>query len=163
MSKAHKITFTDPSQVQGQLSQIGAQIYQVCQKEPVEIVVQRSNLKSRDQESKYHAMIGDIRKTAPIETSHSFEAWKALLIDEFVTELARNGESLSNPGETILSFDKKRLITIRPKSSNFLRIEAAKFITFLYSFGHEIGARFSDPSIEYYEEAKEIVESGKCR
>lgn len=155
---SHKIVFNSIQDVHPMLSQLGAQIMQVVGKEPVEISVQRSNKRSINQNSKFHAMITDIQNTAEIEGKFSFKAWKDKLIDEFVQELARNGEGLTSPGETVLSFDKKRMITIRPSSADFLKVEGAKFITFLYAFGHEIGAKFSDPAIKYYEEARQVLD-----
>ena len=59
-------------------------------------------------------MISDIQKTAELDQKYSFEAWKALLVDEFEQEMARNSEGLTSPGEVVLSFDKKRMVTIRP-------------------------------------------------
>ena len=51
-------------------------------------------------------MISDIQKTAELDQKYSFEAWKALLVDEFEQEMARNSEGLTSPGEVVLSFDK---------------------------------------------------------
>lgn len=140
------------------LSQLGAQIMQVIDKAPVEISVSRSCKRSLDQNAKFHAMISDIQKTDELEQKHSSAAWKALLIDEFEQELLRNNEGLTSPGEVVLSFDKKRMITIRPSSADFLKIEGAKFITFLYAFGTELGAKFSDPAMEYYEQARGVLD-----
>lgn len=154
---SHKIIFSSIQDVHPKLSQLGAQIMQVVHREPVEIAVQRSNKRSLNQNAKFHAMISDIQKTAEIDGKFSLAAWKAKLIDEFVEELARNGEGLTSPGETVLSFDKKRMITIRPSSSDFLKIESAMFITFLYAFGTELGAKFSDPVLEYYEQARGVL------
>lgn len=150
---AHKITFKTVQEVYPKLSQLGAQIMQVVGQAPVEISVSRGK-RSLDQNAKFHAMITDIKNTAELDQKYSFEAWKALLVDEFEQEMARNSEGLTSPGEVVLSFDKKRMVTIRPSTKDFMKTESAKFITFLYAFGTELGAKFSDPALEYYEQAR---------
>ena len=154
---AHKITFKTVQEVYPKLYQLGAQIMQVVGQAPVEISVSRSCKRSLDQNAKFHAMISDIQKTAELDQKYSFEAWKALLVDEFEQELARNAEGLTSPGEVVLSFDKKRMVTIRPSTKDFMKTEGAKFITFLYAFGTELGAKFSDPALEYYEQARGVL------
>lgn len=153
---AHKITFKTVQEVYPKLSQLGAQIMQVVGQAPVEISVSRGK-RSLDQNAKFHAMITDIKNTAELDQKYSFEAWKALLVDEFEQELARNAEGLTSPGEVVLSFDKKRMVTIRPSTKDFMKTEGAKFITFLYAFGTELGAKFSDPALEYYEQARGVL------
>ena len=120
---------------------------------PVVVTLGRES-KSRDQEKKYHAMINDIMTTVELGQQYSFESWKALLIDEFEQELKRNGESLPKPSKMVLSFDGQRAVTIRPSTKDFRKEHASMFITFLYAWGTEHGARFSDESLRYYDEMK---------
>jgi hypothetical protein len=104
--------------------------------------------KSRDQERKYHAMITDIMRTVRTDKPHSFEAWKALLVDAYAAELMSNGEKLTHPGETVISFDGLRAVTVRPSTKKFSKKEASGFIEFLYCWGVENGAKFSEKSLE---------------
>jgi len=108
--------------------------------------------KSREQEKKYHALIGDIAKTVNIGVTYSVEAWKALLVDEFEQELKRGGEKLSKPGKVTISLDQERAVTIRPSTTNFKKHEGSKFIEFLYFWGSQHGAVFSEKTIEYVNE-----------
>ncbi len=118
---------------------------------PVVVTLGRES-KSRDQEKKYHAMINDIMTTVELGQQYSLDAWKALLVDEFEQELKRNGESLPKPSKVVISFDQQRAVTIRPSTKDFRKEHASKFIEFLYAWGTEHGARFSDESLKYYDE-----------
>lgn len=111
--------------------------------------------KSRIQERKYHAMIRDIAKTIP-ETEKGMtrdpEIWKALLVHEFAKEMKAMGTPLTHPGKVVLSLDKMEAITIRPSTKKLRKKEAIAFVEFLYAFAVDTGARFSDPSLSYYDE-----------
>lgn len=118
---------------------------------PVVVTIGRE-AKSRDQEKKYHAMIHDIMTTVELDQQYSMEAWKALLVDEFEQDLRRIGESLPKPSKVVISFDQQRAVTIRTSTKDFKKEHASMFITFLYAWGTEHGARFSDESLRYYDE-----------
>jgi hypothetical protein len=120
---------------------------------PVEVVLQRIS-KSRIQEEKYHAMIGDIAKTVKLDLEYDLETWKALLVDEYAQELKRIGEALTHPGKVVVSLDKERAVTVRPSTKKFRKKEASGFIEFLYMWGSNHGARFSEKSLEIYEEGR---------
>lgn len=130
--------------------------------------------KTRDQEKKYHAMIGDIAKQvtfdfrADEETGvvtrlfgrerrkrYSVDVWKALLVDKFAQEKAAMGEELANPGETIQSLDGHREVTVRPSTRKFRKREAAEFIEFLYREGVDMGVNWSEPALAIYAEYRE--------
>ncbi len=122
---------------------------------PVCIELKRES-KSRLQEEKYHSMIGDISKTVRLDgKQYGPEIWKALLVDEFELECENIGQPLRHKGETIVSLDSKRRVTIRASTSKFLKKEASNFIEFLFMKGSEYGAVFSDRSMKYYEEEAE--------
>jgi hypothetical protein len=124
---------------------------------PVEIIVQRPS-KSREQERLYHALIGDISRTVEISgREYDAEVWKALLVDSFTQEMQIQGTPLYHPGRVVPSLDGMRAITVRASTRRFRKQEAADFIEYLYSFGAEHGAAFSDPTMRYYEEISEGV------
>lgn len=123
----------------------------------VEIVVQRVS-KTREQEKKYHSMIGDIAKQVDLYgRKHKTEDWKALLVREFEIEMQQAGTPLSHPGRTIVSRDGTELITVRPSTKDFRKSEAAQFIEYLYSEGIDMGVRFTEKSLEYLEEAQRYL------
>lgn len=119
---------------------------------PVEIELRRPS-RSRDQEAKYHAMIGDIARQAVLD-GHQYSAnvWKAWAVDEFEQELEANGEKLRHPSELIFSRDRRRVITVRPSTRKFIKHEAGMFIEFLYKLGVDLDVRFSDKALMSYEE-----------
>jgi hypothetical protein len=115
--------------------------------------------KSRNQEAKYHSMIADISKTVSIEgRTYTPVVWKALLVDEFEEELRANGEALSKPGKVVVSLDGRRAVSVRPTTTAFLKKEGSDFIQFLYMKGGELGATFTEKSLQHYEEMMQ----GRC-
>ena len=74
------------------------------------------------------------------------------LVDEFRRVREEMGEPLTHPGKTVISLDGQRKVTVRPSTKKFRKKEASDFIEFLYATGIEYGARFTDKSLNYYEE-----------
>ena len=112
--------------------------------------------KTRIQEEKYHAMIGDIAKTVKVYGKlYDGEIWKAQLVDEFRREKEEMGEPLTHPGKTVVSLDGQRMITVRPSTKKFRKKEASDFIEFLYATGIEFGAKFSEKALEHYHEIQQ--------
>ncbi len=110
--------------------------------------------KTRDQEKKYHAMIGEISQGVQVLGKHySPDIWKALLVDEFEQERKAMGEPLGNPGMTVPSLDGQRLISVRPSTRQLSTKEASAFIEFLYAKGVEFGLRWSAYAEEINAEA----------
>lgn len=122
---------------------------------PVTLTIGRPS-KNRIQEAKYHAMIGDIADTVEIEgRSYDLDTWKALLVDSYEQELFSSGDGLRHPSKTVVTLDGKRAVTIRPSTTDFLKAEASGFIEYLYSYGSEVGAVWSEKSLSIYGQYKE--------
>jgi len=118
----------------------------------VEVIIQRPS-KTRELESKYHVMIADIARTVELEgRKFDAEIWKAKLVEEFEQEMKRANTPLSHPGRTTLSLDTQRYVTIRASTKQFRVHEASQFVAFLYATGTDMGARFSEPSMKFYED-----------
>jgi hypothetical protein len=132
--------------------------------------------KSREQEKKYHAMIGDFAKQIKFDyqvqddfgkvartfgkrhqRKYAINVWKALLVEQFATEMKEQGQPLKDSLETVLSFDGLREISVRPSSKEFSIPEAANFITFLECKGAELGVNFSDRALTAYNDYKEAA------
>lgn len=119
---------------------------------PLSVTVARLS-KTRLQEKKYHKMIGEIAKQVrPFGKYHAQEVWKALLVDQYEQELLASGEALTHPGETVVSMDGQRQITIRPSTTKFRKAEGSGFIEFLYAQGCEMGVVWTEPCLEIYNE-----------
>lgn len=92
--------------------------------------------KKREQEEKYHAMIGDIAK----QVEHIGRKWhaddmKRILVDEFAEEMRLAGTPIHHDGRVIPSFDGRRIVQLGIQTSNFYVKEAAQFIEYLFAFG----------------------------
>lgn len=109
---------------------------------PVVITLGRPK-KSRELEEKYHCQIADIAKTVEIDgRRYAADVWKALLVDEYEQELRAMGKELRAPSHVVASLDGRRVVTIRPSTTDFSQHEASGFVEFLYKFGAEHGAKF---------------------
>jgi len=95
--------------------------------------------KSRDQEEKYHAMIGEIAAQAQhLGAKWSAEDWKRLLVDLFAKETGIQG------GKIIPSLDSTGIVQLGLQTRNFTKEQAVEFITFLESWGATNGIIFKD-------------------
>jgi hypothetical protein len=112
------------------------------------VMVIREPAKSRDQEERYHAMIGDIAD----QTEYAGKRWarddmKRIMIDEFADEMRKAGTPLHHDGRLIPSEDGTRVIQLGVQSSKFYVGEASQFISFLFAWGDNRGVVWSDPKI----------------
>jgi len=102
--------------------------------------------KKREQEERYHAMIGDIAKQA----EHIGRKWhqddmKRLLVDEFAEEMRLAGTPLHHDSRVAPSFDGKRIVQMGIQTRDFYVREASQFIEFLYAWGADREVRWSEP------------------
>lgn len=125
---------------------------------PVVIEIRRF-YKSREQERHYHALIGEIAKQVTFDGNkrYSVEVWKARLVEQFAREKELMGEPLRHPGETVVSLDGQRIITVRPSTKQFLVREAADFIEYLHVTGIDMGVRFTNRAQAIYAEYREAA------
>jgi hypothetical protein len=99
----------------------------------------KAESKSRDQEEKYHAMLGEIAEQAShIGAKWDAEDWKRLLVDKFVRE------ELSEVTKVIPNLDNNGIVQLGMQTRNFTKEQAMDFITFLESWGAENGIIFKD-------------------
>ena len=99
----------------------------------------KAERKSRDQEEKYHAMIGEIATQAQhLGAKWSTEDWKRLLIDLFAKETGLQG------GKIIPSLDGQGIVQLGLQTRNFTKDQAMEFITFLQAWGASNGIIFKD-------------------
>ena len=99
----------------------------------------KAESKSRDQEQKYHAMLGEIAEQAShLGAKWSTEDWKRLLVDLFVKETGLQG------GKIIPSLDSNGIVQLGLQTRNFTKEQAMEFITFLEAWGATNGIIFKD-------------------
>lgn len=101
--------------------------------------------KSREQEEKYHAMIGEIAA----QSTYAGKEWdaddmKRILIDEFADAMRQAGTPLHHDGRLIPSENGMRVIQLGIQSKDFWIAEAANFIEFLYAWGADRSVTFKE-------------------
>ncbi len=95
--------------------------------------------KTREQEEKYHAMIGEIAKQAQhLGAKWIAEDWKRLLVDQFCKDTGLTGSkvipNLSGDGIVQLGFQTR----------NFTKEQASEFVEWLHSWGANNGITFTE-------------------
>jgi len=93
--------------------------------------------KSRDQEEKYHAMIGEIAKQAQhLGAKWDSESWKRLLVDQFCKD---NG---LKTGAVIPNLAGNGIVQLGMQTRNFTKEQASEFVEWLHAWGAEHGVTF---------------------
>jgi hypothetical protein len=99
----------------------------------------KAESKSRDQEEKYHAMLGEIATQAQhLGAKWSTEDWKRLLVDLFAKETGLQG------GKIIPSLDGQGIVQLGLQTRSFTKEQAMEFITFLEAWGASNGIFFKE-------------------
>mgnify|MGYP003338775886 FL=1 len=94
-------------------------------------------LKSRDQEEKYHAMIGEIAKQAiHMGAKWDAEDWKRLLVDQFCKDIGLK------TGAIIPSLSGEGIVQLGFQTRNFTKEQASEFVEWLHAWGAENGVIF---------------------
>ncbi len=90
--------------------------------------------KTREQEEKYHAMIGDIAKQAQhMGAKWSAEDWKRLLVDQYLREV----ENIQ--GKVVPNLDGSGIVQLGFQTRKFTKEMANEFIEWLYAWAAENG------------------------
>lgn len=99
-------------------------------------------VKKREQEEKYHAMIGDIAKQCTfMGRKWSREEWKRLLIDAYVRVARENATAEGKPdpfqgqGEIVPAIDGSGFVQLGVQSRCFKVRQASEFIEYLRDYG----------------------------
>lgn len=118
--------------------------------------------KTREQEKRYHAMLGDISKQAQhLNQVLDVDSWKRLCVKQFADDcIANDIDRLAdywrkNGFRLMPSIDGKSLVTLGKQTREFPKYVAAGFIEWLYHFGSENKIVWSDP--KYQEEYERFV------
>jgi hypothetical protein len=94
--------------------------------------------KSRDQEEKYHAIIGDIAKQAQhMGAKWDAETWKRLLVDKYVREIGLTSKIMAN-------LDNDGLVQLGFQTRKFTKEQASEFVAFLICWCDQNGIELND-------------------
>ena len=90
--------------------------------------------KTREQEEKYHAMIGDIAKQAQhMGAKWSADDWKRLLVDQYMRDIGMYN------GKVIPNLDSSGIVQLGTQTRNFTKEQASEFVEWLYSWAANNG------------------------
>jgi hypothetical protein len=96
-------------------------------------------VKSRDQEEKYHAVIGEIAAAARrAGKDWSTEDWKRLLLEQFAHDTDRP------TGRLLPSLDGQRLVQTNLFSRKFTKQDASEFVEWLHCWCAENGVELRE-------------------
>ncbi len=94
----------------------------------------RTASKSRVQEEKYHAMIGEISKQAQhLGSKWDAESWKRLLVDQFCRD------SGIKTGAIIPNLSGDGIVQLGQQTRKFTKEQASEFVEWLHAWGAENG------------------------
>ena len=101
------------------------------------VIELRPKSKSRDQEQKYHAMIGEIAEQAKhLGATWDAESWKRLLVNKFCKEIGVSG------GHIIPNLDGDGIVQLDFQTRKFTIDQASQFVEFLLAWGVNNGIVF---------------------
>jgi hypothetical protein len=97
--------------------------------------------KSRPQEEKYHAIIGEIAKQAQhMGAKWSAEDWKRLLVDKFMRENWQSDLTI------IPNLDSTGIVQLGIQTRKFTKEQASEFVEFLLAWSAENGVTINEVS-----------------
>ena len=93
--------------------------------------------KSREQEEKYHAMIGEIAKQAEhLGAKWDAESWKRLLVDQFMRDSKMGGNRI------LPNLDNTGIVQLGSQTRRFSKEQASEFVEWLLAWGAEHGITY---------------------
>jgi len=97
--------------------------------------------KSRDQEEKYHAIIGDIAKQAQhMGAKWSAEDWKRMLVWQYCKD------NQLDCGKVVPSLDMTGIVQLGMQTRKFTKEQASEFVSFLICWCDQNGIELNDDS-----------------
>jgi hypothetical protein len=107
--------------------------------------------KSREQEERYHAMLGDLSEQWKLHgRKWDAESMKRLCIDQFKRDTIKDpdfSEMWRAMGDIEIapSIDGSGIVALGTQSRKFPKRLASAFIEWLFALGAEVGVRWTDP------------------
>jgi hypothetical protein len=131
-----KFQLTDESQAKALMTGVWPKVLKALQTKQLTLEIKDAT-KSRDQEEKYHAMIGEIAKQAQhLGAKWDSESWKRLLVDQFCKD---NG---LKTGAVIPNLAGDGIVQLGMQTRNFTKEQASEFVEWLHAWGAEHGVTY---------------------
>lgn len=98
--------------------------------------------KSREQEEKYHAIIGDIAKQAShLGSKWDAESWKRLLVWQFCKD------KQIDAGKIVPSLDMTGVVQLGQQTRKFTKEQASEFVEFLLAWCADNGIELNEKTM----------------
>ena len=131
-----KFQLNDESQATTLMTGLWPKVLKALQTKQLTLEIKDAT-KSRDQEEKYHAMIGEVAKQAQhLGAKWDAESWKRLLVDQFCKD---NG---LKTGAVIPNLSGDGIVQLGMQTRNFTKEQASEFVEWLFAWGAEHGVTY---------------------
>ena len=131
-----RFQLTDEKQAKTLMTGLWPKVLKALQTKQLTLEIKDAT-KSRHQEEKYHAMIGEIAKQAQhLGAKWDSESWKRLLVDQFCKD---NG---LKTGAVIPNLAGDGIVQLGMQTRNFTKEQASEFVEWLHAWGAEHGVTF---------------------
>lgn len=146
----------------GELSQV-----ELAEKSYIDFLyAELTDKRTIQQNSKIHAIFSDIQKTGIIKmpskrivmSEYDDETVKCLCVKWFAEDMKLNGTPLPKPPRTVIDPISGDLVTIRPSTKEFSKKIMCEFVEWLYATGSEAGVKWSEKSLECYQDYRQAHE-----
>jgi len=98
--------------------------------------------KSREQEEKYHAIIGDIAKQAKhMGSKWGAEDWKRLLVDQYARDRMMYGAPI------LPNLDGTGIVQLGVQTRHFTKEQASEFVEFLLAWCADNGVELNEKTL----------------
>ena len=131
-----KFQLTDEKQAKALMTGLWPKLLKALQTKQLTLEIKDAT-KSRHQEEKYHAMIGEVAKQAQhLGAKWDAESWKRLLVDQFCKD---NG---LKTGAVIPNLAGDGIVQLGMQTRNFTKEQASEFVEWLHAWGAEHGVTY---------------------
>ena len=131
-----RFQLTDEKQAKTMMTGLWPKVLKALQTKQLTLEIKDAT-KSRHQEEKYHAMIGEVAKQAQhLSAKWDAESWKRLLVDQFCKD---NG---LKTGAVIPNLSGDGIVQLGMQTRNFTKEQASEFVEWLHAWGAEHGVTF---------------------
>ena len=133
-----RFQLTDEKQAKSLMTGLWPKVLKALQSKQLTLEIKDAT-KSRHQEEKYHAMIGEVAKQAQhLGAKWDAESWKRLLVDQFCKD---NG---LKTGAVIPNLSGDGIVQLGLQTRNFTKEQASEFVEWLHAWGAEHGVTFNE-------------------
>jgi hypothetical protein len=131
-----KYQLTDESQAKTLMANLWPKVLNALKTKQLTLEIKESG-KTRDQEEKYHAMIGEIAKQAEhFGSKWDAESWKRLLVDQFCKDIG------IKTGVVIPNLSGDGIVQLGMQTRKFNKEQASEFVEWLNAWGAEHGVTY---------------------